>query len=101
MITLDLPPQIQETVVATANAQGVSVNDYILNAITTSLENDTVKSIDDVMVFDMEVMQERLKGFESKEEALKNSTPIPKWALQNLESFQQWLREGKAKRAVV
>lgn len=100
MITLDLPPEMQETITITAEKQGVSVNDYILNAIKATLENDTPKHIDDVMVFDMDVMQERLKGFKSKEEALKNSVPVPKSALANLDSFKQWLSESKT-RAVV
>lgn len=101
MITLDLPPQLQEVIIDTAKKQGVSVNDYILNAIKTTLDNDTPKHIDDVLVFDMEVMKERLKGFESKEEALKNSVPVPKSALANLDSFKQWLSESKTARTVV
>ena len=98
MITLDLPPQLQETVMATANAQGISINDYIVNAISTSLEND-IKPIDDVMVFDMQIMQERLKGFESREEALKNGVPIPKSALADFDSFQAWIADRRASRA--
>lgn len=96
MITLDLPPQLQETVMATANAQGISINDYIVNAISTSLEND-IKSIDDVMVFDMEVMQERLKGFESREEALKNGLLLPQGL--GRDGLMAWLNDNLPKPA--
>ncbi|WP_066803997.1 toxin-antitoxin system HicB family antitoxin [Moraxella oblonga] len=96
MITLDLPPKLQETVMATANAQGISINDYIVNAISTSLEND-IKSIDDVMVFDMEVMQERLKGFKSREEALKNGLLLPQGL--GREGLMTWLNDNLPKPA--
>lgn len=90
MITLDLPPQLQETITITAKKQGVSVNDYILNAIKTTLDNDQPKHIDDILVFDMDVMQERLKGFESKEEALKNGILVPKF--ETIEELRHWTR---------
>lgn len=96
MITLDLPPKLQETVMAIANAQGISINDYIVNAISTSLEND-IQSIDDVMVFDMEVMQERLKGFESREEALKNGLLLPQGL--GKDGLMAWLNDNLPKPA--
>lgn len=97
MITLDLPPEMQETITITAEKQGVSVNDYILNAIKTTLDNDQPKHIDDVLVFDMDVMQERLKGFESKEEALKNGLVLPQGL--DREGLSAWLRENLSKRS--
>lgn len=90
MITLDLPPEIQKTIIITAEKQGISVNDYILNAIKTTLHHDTPKHIDDVLTFDMEVMKERLKGFESKEEALKNGILVPKF--ETIEELRHWTR---------
>lgn len=102
MLTLDLPPQIQNAVITQATAQGVTVNDYILHAITTALsESPKQKHIDDVMVFDNDTMKERLKGFENREQALKNGVVVPKSALADFESFQAWLAQRQALRATL
>lgn len=71
MITLDLSPQTQAILQTHAQAYGISVNDYILKAIQDKLADDTPNSLDNTMVFDVDTMKERLKGFESREDALK------------------------------
>ncbi|STZ08489.1 Uncharacterised protein [Moraxella caprae] len=95
MITLDLPPQIQHSIQAYANEQGVSVHDYIVQAIQNRLASEPT------MLFDIDVMKERLKGLENKEEALKNSVSVPTWALADFDSFEKWLAERDALRTSV
>lgn len=51
--------------------------------------------------FDLERMKRAIKGCESKEEALKNGTPVPESALVDFESFNQWLTERKASKGQV
>lgn len=94
MITLDLPPQIEQTVQIYAKEQGISVNDYILSAIQAKMDYD------DMPLFDIERMQNAIKGCESKEEVLKNGVSVSDWAMTDFESFQKWINDRKSARAM-
>lgn len=91
LISLDLPPQLHEAIVISAKEQGMSVNEYLLEVIHAKVNEPT-----DRLLFDMDVMKERLKGFESREEALKNGTPIPKGL--DRDGLLAWLANERAKR---
>lgn len=95
MITLDLPPQTQAILQTHAQAYGISVNDYILKAIQDKLADDTPNSLDNTMVFDVDTMKERLKGFESREDALKNGLMLPQGL--GRDGLMAWLNDNLAK----
>ncbi|WFF38111.1 hypothetical protein LU290_07560 [Moraxella nasibovis] len=75
-----LPPAVQAWV-KTLPAQG---------DIHFVKENDNL--IIEEPLFDIERMQQAIKGCESKEEALKNGTPIPKGLASDFEAFDKWMK---------
>lgn len=89
MITLDLPQEIEAVVINTAQKQGISVNEYFLQLVQSSFDDGQV-------LFDIDNMKQKLKGFESREEALKNGTPIPSGLDRN--ELLMWLADERAKR---
>lgn len=48
-------------------------------------------------LFDIERMKRALRGCESKEEALKNGTPIPKGLAGDFEAFDKWMKSHARK----
>lgn len=80
---IDISPQLETMIVETAKAQGISPSAFLLKAVQAQR--------DVPFDFDLERMQQRIDGYETQEQALKNGIEVPNWALADLQSFDKWL----------
>ena len=84
-IMIDIPPQLETVIIKKAEIYGISPAEFVLQA---------VKSYDDdIPLYDIDRMSERIKGYETKELALKNGRVVPKSALKDFKAFKQWLEQ--------
>ena len=88
-IMIDIPPQLEQVIVAQATAQGLSP--------TALLEKTSITDeYDDNYPFNLERMQKALGYADSVEEVLANSVEVPKSALKDFDSFKRWIGRNNA-----
>ena len=79
---IDIPPQLETVIIKKAEIYGISPAEFVLQA---------VKSYDDdIPLYDIERMNECLKGVETEELALKNGIEVP--SFDTFEELQHWMR---------
>ena len=83
-IMIDIPPQLEMVIIERAKQHDLSPVSYLEQLFLT---ND----YDDEPLYDIDRMSERIKGYETKELALKNGRVVPKSALKDFKAFKQWL----------
>ena len=81
---IDIPPQLEMVIIERAKQHDLSPVSYLEQLFLT---ND----YDDEPLYDIDRMSERIKGYETKELALKNGRVVPKSALKDFKAFKQWL----------
>lgn len=66
---IDLPPDIETMIVEIAKQQDISPTEFVIKAVQAQ--------VDEPFEYDLERMQERVKGYETPELALKNGLLLP------------------------
>ena len=85
-IMIDIPPQLEQVIVAQATAQGLSPIALLEKTFITD-------EYDDNYPFNLERMQKALGYADSVEEVLANSVEVPKGLARDFEAFDKWMRE--------
>ncbi len=88
-IMIDIPPQLEQVIVAQATAQGLSPIALLEKTFITD-------EYDDNYPFNLERMQKALGYADSVEEVLANSVEVPKSALKDFDSFKRWIGRNNA-----
>nr|WP_315040937.1 hypothetical protein [uncultured Moraxella sp.] len=86
---IDIPPQLEQVIVAQATAQGLSPTALLEKTFITD-------EYDDNYPFNLERMQKALGYADSVEEVLANSVEVPKSALKDFDSFKRWIGRNNA-----
>lgn len=89
---LDLPPTIEQIIIAEAQKQGQDPTTWLIEAIQAKAQPSYAKGDFD---FDLERMKEAI-GETDENGRAKNTVEIPKSAMKDLATFQQFLRESFA-----
>lgn len=72
---IDIPPQLETVIIEMAKTQGISPTEFLTKAVQAQLNEPF--GDDFGYDFDLEQMQDRVKGYETPELALKNGLLLP------------------------
>lgn len=81
---LDIPPHIEQMIVATAKVQGITAEELALATLQSRFDPDEQAYYDWFYKhhYDIEMLDKAINS---------GSTPIPDWATKDLASFDKWL----------
>lgn len=77
---IDIPSQLEKVIVETAKIKGISPTEFLTKAVQAQ--------IDEPFDYDLERMQERVKGYETPDLALANGIEAPDF--DTVEEIRYW-----------
>lgn len=77
---IDIPPDIETMIVEIAKQQQISPTEFVIKAVQAQ--------VDEPFEYDLERMQQRVKGYETPDLALKNGIEVPDF--DTVEALRYW-----------